>query len=170
MFAFFRTSPHGWTEFFMHGSIGGLDALVLSRILGDFPISEDPYADIGRPLGISAEEVLSIVRGLVERGVVRKIGPFFNPWKMGHISTLCALDVAEGSVSEVAGLINSYLEVNRNCLRDGSPNLWFTVLAESKAAVGKVISEIEKKGGAGPVRVLPAIRMFRVKAGMKPGG
>lgn len=154
----------------MYGSIGGLDALVLSRILGDFPITEDPYADIGRSIGISASEVLSIVRGLVESGVVRKVGPFFNPWKMGHISTLCALDAPEGSVSEAAGLINSYPEVTRNYLRDGSPNLWFTVLAESKAAVGRVVSEIDKKAASGPVRVLPALRMFRVKAGLKPGG
>jgi len=154
----------------MYGSIDGLEALVLSRILGDFPISEEPYADIGRSIGISAAEVLSIVRCLVERGVVRKVGPLFNPWKMGHISTLCALDAPEGSVGEVAGLINSYPEVTRNCLRDGSPNLWFTVLAESKAVVGRVVSEIEEKGSAGPVRVLPAIRMFRVKAVVKPEG
>ena len=153
----------------MYGSIDGLDALVLSRILGEFPISEDPYADIGRSIGISAAEVLSTVRSLVERGVVRKVGPFFNPWKMGHISTLCALDAPEGNVGEAAGLINSYSEVTRNYLRDSGTNVWFTVLAESKAAVGKVVSEIEKKCAIGPVRVLPAIRMFRVKAVVKPG-
>ncbi|MCC6502032.1 MAG: Lrp/AsnC family transcriptional regulator [Deltaproteobacteria bacterium] len=156
-----------YAEELMCGAIGGLEALVLSRILGDFPIAEDPYSEIGRPLGISAAEVLSIVRGLVERGVVRKVGPFFNPWKMGHVSTLCALDVPGEAVKEAASLINSYPEVTRNCLRDGSPNLWFTVMAESKTAMGKVIAEIETKAMRGPVRAIPAIMMFRVKAGVK---
>lgn len=153
----------------MYEALDGLDALILSRIVAGLPVSEDPYGEIGRPLGLSAGDVLMVVRRLVEKGVVTKVGPFFNSFKMGHVSTLCALDVPEKSVDEVAGLINSYPEVARSFLADGSPNLWFTVLAESKAAIMKVVEEIEKKGGIGPVRSLPALRMFRVKSGVKPG-
>lgn len=154
----------------MYKSLGGLDALVLSRLVEGLPVSEDPYGDIGRPLGLSAAEVLAVVRRLVEKGVVTRVGPFFNSFKMGHVSTLCALDAPDEVVDGVAGLVNSCPEVARSFLMDGRPNLWFTVLASSKTAMLKVVGEIEKKGGAGPVRPLPALRMFRSRAVKPPGG
>jgi DNA-binding Lrp family transcriptional regulator len=72
----------------MYKSLNGLDALILSRLVGGLPISEDPYRDIGRSFGLSAAEVLAVVRRLVEKGVVTRVGPFFNSFKMGHVSTL----------------------------------------------------------------------------------
>lgn len=153
----------------MHTSIDGLDALILNRMQGDFPVSEDPYAEIGLAIGVSGEEVLLRVRGLVERGVVRKVGPFFDARKMSYVSTLCALHVPEEKLADVAALINAYPEVTHNYLRAGMPNLWFTVIAESKTAIQKIIGEIEEKGGVGPVRDLPASRMFKVKVDLKVG-
>lgn len=154
----------------MHASIDGLDALILNRIQGDFPVSEDPYADIGLALGVSGQEVLLRVRGLVERGVVRKVGPFFDARKMSYVSTLCALDVPVERIDEVAAVISAYPEVTHNYLRAGMPNLWFTVIGESKAAIQKIIGEIEEKGGVGPVADLPAKKMFKVKVDLKVGG
>lgn len=153
----------------MHTSIDGLDALILNRMQGDFPVSEDPYAEIGLALGVSGQEVLQRVRGLVERGVVRKVGPFFDAKKMQYVSTLCALDVPEERLDEVAALISAYPEVTHNYHRAGKPNLWFTVIAESKAAIQKIIAEIEKKGRVAPVRDLPAKKMFKVKVDLKVG-
>lgn len=154
----------------MYKSLDGLDALVLSRLAGSIPVSEDPYGDIGRSLGLSAGEVLAVVRRLVELGVVTKVGPFFNSFRMGHVSTLCALDAPDEALDGVAGLVNSRPEVARSFLMDGRPNLWFTVLAPSKTAMLKVVGEIEEKGGVGPVRPLPALRMFRARPSVPPGG
>lgn len=153
----------------MHTSIDGLDALILNRMQGDFPISEDPYADIGAALGVSGQEVLLRVRGLVARGVVRKVGPFFDARKMSYVSTLCALHVPEERLEEVAAVISAYPEVTHNYHRAGVPNLWFTVIAESKTAIQKIIGEIEEKGAVGPVRDLPAKKMFKVKVDLKVG-
>lgn len=153
----------------MHTSIDGLDALILNRMQGDFPISEDPYDDIGRVLGVSGQEVLQRVRSLVERGVVRKVGPFFDARKLKYVSTLCALDVPEGKLEEVASFISAYPEVTHNYLRSGRPNLWFTLVAESRELIAKIIGEIEEKGAAGPVQNLPARKMFKVKVDLKVG-
>lgn len=153
----------------MHTTIDGLDALILNQMQGDFPVSENPYADIGAALGVSGQEVLQRVRGLVERGVVRKVGPFFDARKMQYTSTLCALHVPEERLDEVAAVISAYPEVTHNYHRAGEPNLWFTVIAESKAAIQKIIEEIEEKGFVGPVRDLPAKKMFKVKVDLKVG-
>lgn len=153
----------------MHTSIDGLDALILNRIQGDFPVSEEPYADIGAALGVSGQEVLRRVRSLVERGVVRKVGPFFDARKMKYVSTLCALEVPEERLEEVAAMISAYPQVTHNYQRAGTPNLWFTLIAESREAVARIISEIEEKGGVRPVRDLPAKKMFKVKVDLKVG-
>lgn len=146
-----------------------LDSAILNRIQGDFPVSADPYADIGRALGITAEEALSRVRRLVASGVIRKVGPFFDAKKMQYSSTLCSVNVPAERLEEVASIINGYQEVTHNYLRAGEPNVWFTVIAESREEIKRIIDEIEKRGNVGPVNNLPAKKMFKVKVDLKVG-
>ncbi|MDP2689669.1 MAG: Lrp/AsnC family transcriptional regulator [Deltaproteobacteria bacterium] len=144
-----------------------LDREILNRIQGDFPVSTDPYGDIGRPLGLSGAEALACVRSLVERGVVRKVGPFFDAKRMGYRSTLCAVNVDPGKIGEIAAVINAFPEVTHNYLREGSPNLWFTVIAPTDGAIGEIISDISERASIGPIRNLPARKMFKVKVDLK---
>lgn len=146
-----------------------IDNALLNRIQGDFPVSADPYADIGRELGISAEEALSRVRSLVSSGVVRKVGPFFDARKMDYTSTLCSVNIPVERLEKVASIINSYPEVTHNYLRAGEPNVWFTVIAESKDEIDRIIGEISERGSVGPVNNLPAKKMFKVKVDLKVG-
>lgn len=146
-----------------------IDTALLNRIQGDFPVSAEPYVDIGRELGISAEEALSRVRKLVEAGVIRKVGPFFDAKKMGYASTLCSVQVPVERLEEVAAIINSYPEVTHNYLRAGEPNVWFTIIAWSKEEIERIIGEIAERGGAGPINNLPAKKMFKVKVDLKVG-
>lgn len=147
--------------------LDSIDKEILNRIQGEFPLSADPYGDIGRAVGVSAEEALARVKGLKERAILRKIGPFFDARKMGYRSTLCAVDVPEEKLREAAKTINGFVEVTHNYLREGRPNVWFTVIAESKEAIERILSEISKKAGVGPIRNLPAERMFKVKVDLK---
>lgn len=149
--------------------IDTLDNAILNRIQGDFPVSADPYGDIGRELNISTEETLSRVQRLVEAGVIRKVGPFFDAKKMQYTSTLCSVNVPIERLENVASLINSYPEVTHNYLRAGEPNVWFTVIAESKDEIKRIIKEIEEQGQVGPVNNLPAKKMFKVKVDLKVG-
>lgn len=147
--------------------LDSVDKDILNRIQGEFPISADPYGDIGRAVGISAEEALRRVTAMVGSGVVRKVGPFFDARKMDYTSTLCALDVPEERLEEVASVISSYREVTHNYLREGRPNVWFTLIAPSKEDIARITGEITKRTGVGPVRNLPAAKMFKVKVDLK---
>lgn len=145
----------------------GIDKELLNRVQGGFPVSLEPYEEIGRALGISGDEALSRMRGLVKCGVVRKVGPFFDARKMGCSSTLCAVDVPEERLVHAASVVSSYREVTHNYQRAGSPNLWFTIIAPSKEDVGRIISEISEKARTGPIHNLPAKKMFKVKVDLK---
>lgn len=147
-----------------------VDREILNIIQSNFPISPEPYAEIGRKVGVSGDEALTRVRRLVKEGVVRKVGPFFDAAKMGHRSTLCSVQVPDEKVSLLADIIAGYPEITHNYLREGSPNLWFTVIAPMEGRITQILDEISKKGGVGPIYNLPAKRMFKVKVDLKVVG
>lgn len=147
-----------------------IDREILNRIQGEFPVCEDPYGEIGRASGVSREEALSRVRGLVGRGVIRKVGPFFDSKKMDHASTLCAVEVPMEKIEETAGIINSYAEVTHNYLREGTPNIWFTVIARSRGEIERILTEISLRAGVGPIRDLPAVKTFKIKVDLRVAG
>jgi DNA-binding Lrp family transcriptional regulator len=99
----------------------------------------------------------------VEQGVIRDVSPVFDLRTLGYASTLAALDVPPDRVEEVAALVGAPPEVTHNYLREGRPNLWFTVIAESPEAVQAILGVIEREAACGPVHNLPATRMFKAK-------
>ncbi len=143
------------------------DKEILNRIQGDFPVSADPYGEIGRAVGIAGGEVLRRVKRLKNEGIIRKVGPFFDAKKMGHKSTLCAVDVPEEKIETTAAIISRYVEVTHNYLREGHPNIWFTLIAENEGEIEGILGEIEAEAGVGPIRNLPARRMFKIKVDLK---
>ncbi|MDH3974957.1 MAG: AsnC family transcriptional regulator [Deltaproteobacteria bacterium] len=147
-----------------------VDKAILNEVQGNFPVSSDPYGDVGKKLGISGEEVLTRVKALKQNKIIRKVGPFFDAKKMGHRSTLCAVHVPEEKLRETADIISSYVEVTHNYLREGSPNVWFTLIAENEGEIERILSEISDKAGVGPIRNLPARRMFKIKVDLKLKG
>ena len=124
-----------------------IDREILNIIQSDFPISPEPYAEVGARVGIS--------------------GPFFDAAKMGHKSTLCSVQVPDEKVQLVADIISGYPEITHNYLREGRPNLWFTVIAPTEERIAEILSEISEKGGVAPIYNLPAKRMFKVKVDLK---
>ncbi len=150
-------------------TLDSVDTGILNLIQGGFPISPDPFKEIGASIGISGEEALSRAISLIERGVIRKIGPFFDAKKMGCSSTLCAVEAPEDRLEEIYPVINSFPEVTHNYLREGSPNLWFTIIAESKDRIEEIISTISKRCSIGPVMNLPASKTFKIKVDLKVG-
>ena len=140
-----------------------LDRRLLNMIQADFPIAPRPYSALGERLGITEDEVLERVRGLVESGIVRKIGPSFDTIKLGHASTLVAAKVPPERIEEVAGIVSSFPEVTHNYGRDFQYNLWFTLVCRDAAEIERTLEEIKSRTGISDVHSLPARRVFKVK-------
>jgi len=144
-----------------------IDREILNIIQSDFPISTEPYAEVGLKVGVSGDEAIIRVKRLLKEGVIRKVGPFFDAAKMGHKSTLCAVDVPVEKITQIADIIASYPEITHNYLREGTPNLWFTVIAPTEERIGEILARILGDGGVGPIHNLPAKKMFKVKVDLK---
>ena len=140
-----------------------LESSILQHIQQQFPLSADPYADIGAAVGISREEAHAVVQRLRQRGIIRRIGGSFAASKLGYSSTLVAARVAPEHIAEVAALAGSFREVTHNYQRQGLYNLWFTIIAETPARVDEIVGTIRRAPYVQAAHSLPALRTFKIQ-------
>ena len=144
-----------------------IDKKLLNLIQSDFPITSEPYKEIGLKLGISGAEVIQRLKHLKAARIIRRIGATFDSKKLGYQSTLCAMKVPEEQLDEVAKLVNSYPGITHNYLRNHNYNMWFTLITESKKKQNDILREIREKSGITDLLNLPAVRFFKVRVDFK---
>ena len=140
-----------------------LDKAILNEIQSHFPIVSRPYAEVGRRVGVSEEEVIRRVKQMTAAGVIRRIGANFTSRKLGYTSTLCAAQVPEELLARFAQVVNRYPEVTHNYLRRHRYNVLFTLIAESPARLTKILEEISQASGVAEILSLPAREVFKIK-------
>ncbi|MFQ6041277.1 MAG: AsnC family transcriptional regulator [Candidatus Poribacteria bacterium] len=144
-----------------------IDKQLLNLIQSNFPITSEPYREIGLKLGISESEVVQRLKNLKAARIIRRIGATFDSKKFGYQSTLCAMKVPEERLDEVANLVGSYPGVTHNYLRNHDYNMWFTLITESKKKQNDILQEIQGKSGITDLLNLPAVRFFKVRVDFK---
>ncbi len=140
-----------------------LDKQLLQNFQKSFPLDENPFAVIADQLECSEEEVIQRYQYMLNEGFISRIGPVFNHKKMG-VSTLAAISTSNINVEQHAEIINSFIEVNHNYLREHAYNLWFVVTANNEYRLKQVISSIEQQTGC-EVLSLPMERSFHIDLG-----
>lgn len=136
---------------------------IFNVIQQDFPITSRPYLEIAKNLGMEEPEVIEVLSSLIKNGIIRQIGPVFEPSKLGYVTTLVAACVPEESLDETAQLINRYNEVTHNYSRNHKYNLWFTLNAPSWERIKAIISEIKQKTKVKEIYSMPTKKMFKIK-------
>jgi DNA-binding Lrp family transcriptional regulator len=140
------------------------DKAILNRIQSDFPIDSRPYRVIADELALSEDEVLERVKGLKQRGIIRRIGGNFVPEKLGFVSTLCAAKVPEDKIEAFSEVVNQYPGVTHNYQRENHFNIWFTFIAPSREEIDNNLRQIALKTGVSEILNLPATKVFKIKA------
>jgi len=131
------------------------DLALLDVMQDDIPLVSKPWHEIGKRLGISAEEVISRLNRLSDRSILKCIAPTLQSHSFGlHSSTLVALRVPDEKISDVADIINQYPEVSHNYLRKHFFQLWFTITASNRERIEDIIAEIKDKTGIHPEDIL----------------
>jgi DNA-binding Lrp family transcriptional regulator len=135
------SDPDDW-----RANLDATDAALLDGYQRGFPVSERPFEELGRELGVEASELVARVRTLREAGLVRRFGPVLNPPVLGA-STLAALSVPEEEFDAVATVVNDYPQVTHNYRRDHDWNMWFVVTASSRSKRDEILTDIETRTG-----------------------
>jgi siroheme decarboxylase len=123
------------------------DRQLIDRLHGDLPLTERPFADVGRELGLSEDEVLERLRQMLAHGTLTRFGPLFQIERAGGQFVLAAIDVPAADFERIAALVNSLPEVAHNYRREHRLNMWFVVAAESQAAADAALARIAQITG-----------------------
>ncbi len=143
-----------------------LDSRILGELQHGFPLSESPYEVIAERLKISAQELWSRVRRMLDDGVIRRMGASFDSKKLGFSSTLAAVSVEPALAERAAEVIGAFAEVTHNYLRNDAFNIWFTMIAVDQERIEQVLEEIRASLSLerSAVLNLPVRRLFKLDA------
>jgi DNA-binding Lrp family transcriptional regulator len=139
------------------------DREILQMLQGRFPLDSEPYKVIGDKLWMDEVSVISRIARMIESGLIRYVGPFYDSRKLGYKGCLAAIDVPEDRVGQAAEVINQFPEITHNYQRKGTPNVWFTVIAASDERRDEIFNKIKAETGADQVYRFSARKFFKVK-------
>ncbi len=141
-----------------------VDKKILNLLQTDFPVTEEPYKEIGEKIGLDEDEVLRRVKALKDEKIIRRIGAIFDLRKLGYASTLCAARVPEDRIDKFVQIVNGYAGVTHNYRRNHEYNFWFTFIAPSEDDLQASIEEIKEKTGVHDILSMRAVRTFKIDA------
>ncbi len=130
----------------------------------DFPLIREPYADLGRQLGVDRDDVIHRIEQLKIRGIIRQISPVLDSRILGYQTTLVAMRVAKTKLGEAERLIGNHHGVSHGYERDHYFNLWFTLAIPPSADMTIELKRITSPIGADAAFSLPAVKVFKLKA------
>ena len=140
---------------------------LLEELQFNFPISSQPFQEIGKKIGLTEEETIRRIKVLQKRGVIRYIAGIFNLKNLGIKSSLIALSVPKKDLVRVIKIINGYPQVSHNYLREDKFNLWFTLSASSREELLNLIEDIKQKVRISEVLDLRTLKIFKVDSRFK---
>ncbi|MCX7981508.1 MAG: AsnC family transcriptional regulator [Syntrophales bacterium] len=140
------------------------DRLILNIVQKGFPLEKEPFSAIGKQVGLEAEEVIDRLRRLKDAGIIRRLGAFFEPKKLGYVSTLCAARCPSDKEEFFISTVNERPEVTHNYRRRGEYNIWFTIIAPSKEEIESIIADLKKKTGVEDIISMEATKRFKIDA------
>jgi DNA-binding Lrp family transcriptional regulator len=142
-----------------------LDRRLLNDFQHDFPLVDEPYAELARHLGTSVTDVLARLARLKQEGAISRIGAVVRPNTIG-VSTLAAMAVPPARIEEVATIVNGYAEVNHNYEREHRLNLWFVATAADAARLQAVLDNIATRTGLA-VLPFPLLEDYHIDLGFE---
>ena len=148
------------------------DKAVLLRLQVGFPLHSRPFRMLGDALGVPEQEIMQRVQRLKDEGYIRTIRATFDVERMGAVSTLVAACVEPDRIEQVAAALNEHPEITHNYERrqvygQGMPcpyNLWFTIIADSRARIDELLEQTRGLEGVKEVLEVPTLRRFKIAA------
>ncbi|RYU59934.1 Lrp/AsnC family transcriptional regulator [Methylolobus aquaticus] len=120
---------------------------VINRLQGGFPVCERPFLEAGEKLGLSEDELIGVIRGLLDQGLLSRFGPLYHAERLGGALSLAAMKVPEAEFDAIAERVNAFPEVAHNYARDHALNMWFVLATETPERRRAVLREIEAATG-----------------------
>jgi DNA-binding Lrp family transcriptional regulator len=140
--------------------LSDLEKVLLEEIQQDIPLIDRPFEKMGLKVGLSENQVLSLLEDLIRRGFIRDISAIFNARGLGYKSTLVALST--DFPDETARALNTLSAVSHNYFRDHYFNIWFTLTIPAKEDFKEIIDTCLRGENYRNYRILPSLKTFKI--------
>ncbi len=151
-------------------NLDGIDRRLLNIVQVEFPLTSQPYDDLGLRLGIDRDEVMRRIEQLKVKGIIRQISPVLDSRRLGYQTTLVAIRMNEDKLERAERLIAEHPGVSHGYERNHEFNIWITLATPPEA---NMEAELQKLGSlieADAIFSLPAVKMFKIGAYFDMGG
>jgi len=145
---------------------------ILSRIQKKFPLVPKPFEAIANELGITEEEVLTILQQEKKDGIIRQTSAIFDTKRLNYSSSLVAFKMDEDKIDAAVEVINSHPGISHNYERNHEFNIWFTlgVPPSSKLGLEKTVQIIAELTQATDYIMLPTLKLFKISVKLNTTG
>ena len=129
-----------------------LEKKVIASIQQDLPITERPYLDIARRIGVPEDALLATLRRLCDRGIIRRFGATLRHQRTGYkANAMGAWKVEESRIDEIGETLASFRQVS-HCYRRHPTSQWpynlYTMIhADDEAACRETAHQMAKAAG-----------------------
>ena len=94
-----------------------IDRALIVATQGGLPLVARPYEAVGEQIGITGDEVMCRLQGMLESGVIRRIGAVPNHYAIGWTANgMTVWDVADDRVDELGALVGG-MDFVTHCYR-----------------------------------------------------
>ncbi|MGB2726990.1 MAG: AsnC family transcriptional regulator [Halobacteriota archaeon] len=110
-----------------------IDQTILRITQERIPLVKEPFGKIAKEIGISHAEVITRIKRLINKGVIKRLGISVNQRKVGIVANaVVAWKVPQEQVERVGNTLSAYKEITHCYERITIPGKWeynlFTVL------------------------------------------
>jgi len=120
---------------------------LLGLLQTGFPLTGEPYLDLGVKLGMTGNQVIQHIGELKAKGIVRQISPVLDARKLGYQSTLIAMKVPVEGIGRAEQILSGHVGVSHAYERDNEYNIWFTLSAPLAADMQSELRKLSSQIG-----------------------
>jgi siroheme decarboxylase len=141
-----------------------VDKTLLGLLQMKFPLTREPFADLGLILGVSQETVIEHINSLKSKGIIRQISPVMDARKMGFQSTLVAMKIAPKYLEKAEEVISAHPGISHGYQRENDFNVWVTLSVPPSSDLNEELEILRATSGAEAIFSLPALKVFKLRA------
>jgi len=85
---------------------------LIEAVQSGLPLVDRPYAEIGRQVGMSEREVIGLMQGLLEQGVIKRLGVVVRHRELGYdANAMVVWDIPDAQVGAIGRLFGGLPQV-----------------------------------------------------------
>lgn len=143
-----------------------MEKRIVSLLQGDLPLSSTPYSELADQLGIGESELLAILKGLKERGILRRVGAILYHGRVGYEANgMVAWKVPPERAEEFGRTAANFPQASHVYRRPAYPgwpyNLFTMLHGKTRSAVEETARQIAEQTGIRDYIILFSTREFK---------